>query len=89
MHVASIHFKSRASAKLADANLQAALAKLQTNFVGGRAQRGEGRRDDDLDVVHVLRHAAEFLDERDRLEHGLVHLPVRRDKGFSAHNSEL
>ena len=43
-------------------------------------QRGERRRDDDLDVVDVLDHAAELLDEHDRLVDGLVHLPVRGDE---------
>lgn len=34
-----MHFKARAGEKLADAKLQAALRKLQTNFVRGRAER--------------------------------------------------
>src|SRR4029077_13574976 len=47
---------------------------------GRRAQRRERRRDHDLDVVEILGQLAEFLDERDRLEDGLVHLPVGRDE---------
>ena len=34
-----MHFKARAGAKLADVKLQAALKKLQSNFVKGRADR--------------------------------------------------
>jgi L-lactate dehydrogenase complex protein LldF len=34
-----MHFKATAGVKLANANLQAALKKLQTNFVRGRAER--------------------------------------------------
>src|SRR5258706_1634537 len=39
MQVASMHFKARVGAKLADVKLQAALRKLQGNFVKGRADR--------------------------------------------------
>jgi L-lactate dehydrogenase complex protein LldF len=39
MQVASMHFKARVGAKLADVKLQAALKKLQSNFVKGRADR--------------------------------------------------
>ena len=39
MQVASMHFKARAGEKLADQKLQAALRKLQGNFVKGRADR--------------------------------------------------
>jgi L-lactate dehydrogenase complex protein LldF len=39
MQVTSIHFKATARGKLADAKLQAALARLQGNFVRGRAER--------------------------------------------------
>jgi len=39
MQVASMHFKARSGEKLADVKLQAALRKLQSNFVQGRAQR--------------------------------------------------
>src|SRR5687767_4212074 len=59
MQVASIHFKPRASAKLADANLQSALAKLQTNFVGGRA-----RRVAELDNFEAIRDAAAAIRDR-------------------------
>jgi L-lactate dehydrogenase complex protein LldF len=41
MQLASPQFKSRASAKLADADLQRALRRLQGNFVKGRAERIE------------------------------------------------
>ena len=39
MQITSMHFKTAASAKLASASLQAALTRLQTNFVRGRADR--------------------------------------------------
>src|SRR5688572_6603432 len=39
MQLTSNRFKTTARAKLGDANLQAALTKLQSNFVKGRAQR--------------------------------------------------
>jgi L-lactate dehydrogenase complex protein LldF len=39
MQVTSMHFKARAGEKLADVKLQAALTKLQGNFVRGRAER--------------------------------------------------
>ena len=39
MQIASLQFKARARAKLADVKLQAALRKLQGNFVKGRADR--------------------------------------------------
>ena len=39
MQITSMHFKATASAKLASASLQAALTRLQTNFVRGRADR--------------------------------------------------
>ena len=39
MQVSSMHFKARAGEKLADVKLQAALRKLQGNFVKGRADR--------------------------------------------------
>ena len=39
MQIASLQFKARAGAKLADVKLQAALRKLQGNFVKGRADR--------------------------------------------------
>ena len=38
MQVTSMHFKATAGVKLTNANLQAALRKLQTNFVRGRAR---------------------------------------------------
>jgi L-lactate dehydrogenase complex protein LldF len=39
MQITSMHFKATASAKLASASLQAALTRLQGNFVRGRADR--------------------------------------------------
>jgi L-lactate dehydrogenase complex protein LldF len=39
MQIASMHFKATAGVKLANANLQAALKRLQSNFVRGRAER--------------------------------------------------
>jgi len=39
MQITSMHFKATASVKLTDAKLQAALARLQGNFVRGRAER--------------------------------------------------
>src|SRR5471030_2367807 len=39
MQIASMNFKARAGEKLADVKLQAALRKLQGNFVKGRADR--------------------------------------------------
>jgi len=39
MQIASMHFKARIGEKLADQKLQAALKKLQGNFVKGRADR--------------------------------------------------
>src|SRR5688572_13968069 len=39
MQITSMHFKATAGVKLTNANLQAALKKLQTNFVRGRAER--------------------------------------------------
>ena len=54
-----MHFKARATGKLADANLQAALAKLQTNFVRGRAQRVA-----ELDNFEAIRDAAAAIRDR-------------------------
>jgi L-lactate dehydrogenase complex protein LldF len=59
VQIASIHFKARANAKLADASLQAALAKLQTNFVRGRAERVA-----ELDNFEAIRDAAAALRDR-------------------------
>ncbi len=39
MQITSMHFKATASVKLRNANLQAALQRLQGNFVRGRAER--------------------------------------------------
>src|SRR5882757_13840 len=58
MQVASMHFRARAGAKLADVKLQAALKKLQGNFVKGRADRVA-----ELDNFEELRtHAAVIRD---------------------------
>src|SRR5215510_1711006 len=54
-----MQFKARASAKLTDASLQAALAKLQTNFVRGRAERVA-----ELDNFEAIRDAAAALRNR-------------------------
>jgi L-lactate dehydrogenase complex protein LldF len=61
-----MHFKARAGAKLADAKLQAALAKLQGNFVRGRAERVA-----ELDNFEEIRAAAAAI--RDR---ALAHLDL-------------
>ena len=39
MQITSMHFRETAGAKLSNPNLQAALKKLQGNFVRGRADR--------------------------------------------------
>ena len=58
MQVASMHFRARAGAKLADVKLQAALKLLQGNFVKGRADRVA-----ELDNFEELRtHAAAIRD---------------------------
>src|SRR5215813_900064 len=59
MQITSMNFKARASGKLADANLQAALAKLQTNFVRGRAERVA-----ELDNFVAIRDAAAAIRDR-------------------------
>lgn len=61
-----MHFKARAGAKLADAKLQAALTKLQGNFVRGRADRVA-----ELDNFEEMRTAAAAI--RDR---ALAHLDL-------------
>ena len=70
MQVTSMHFKARAGGKLADANLQGALRKLQSNFVKGRAERVA-----ELDNFEVIRDAAAAI--RDR---ALDHLDVYLDE---------
>jgi L-lactate dehydrogenase complex protein LldF len=65
-----MHFKARAGGKLADANLQGALRKLQSNFVKGRAERVA-----DLDNFEAIRDAAAAI--RDR---ALDHLDVYLDE---------
>ena len=59
MRVASREFKEKAPAKLADANLQAALRKLQGNFVRGRAERVA-----ELENFEAIRDAAAAIRER-------------------------
>ena len=66
MQLTSKRFKQTAHLKLADANLQIALEKLQGNFVKGRAQRVS-----ELDGFEAIRDAAAEI--RDR---ALVHLDV-------------
>src|SRR6476659_8648043 len=66
MQLTSYRFKQTARAKLADANLQAALNKLQTNFDKGRADRVA-----ELDNFEAIRDAATAI--RDR---ALAHLDV-------------
>jgi L-lactate dehydrogenase complex protein LldF len=59
MRVTSGEFKTWAPDKLADANLQAALRKLQGNFVRGRADRVA-----ELDQFPAIRDAAAAIRER-------------------------
>ena len=59
MQVASMHFKARAGEKLADVKLQAALRKLQGNFVKGRADRVR-----ELDNFEEIRTAAAAIRDR-------------------------
>ena len=54
-----MHFKARAGAKLADAKLQQALAKLQGNFVQGRAERVR-----EMDNFEAIRDAAAAIRDR-------------------------
>ena len=66
MQLTSERFKDTARAKLRDANLQAALQRLQGNFVQGRAERVA-----ELDNFEAIRDAAAAI--RDR---ALAHLDV-------------
>ena len=59
MQVASMHFKARSGEKLADQKLQAALRKLQGNFVKGRADRVL-----ELDNFEDIRTAAAAIRDR-------------------------
>ena len=59
MQVASMHFKARIGEKLADRKLQAALRKLQGNFVKGRADRVL-----ELDNFEEIRTAAAAIRDR-------------------------
>ena len=59
MQVTSMHFKARAGEKLADRKLQAALRKLQNNFVRGRAERVL-----ELDNFEEIRAAAAAIRDR-------------------------
>ena len=66
MQVTSMHFRARVGDKLADANLQAALRKLQSNFVRGRADRVA-----ELDNFEAIREAGAAI-----REHALQHLDL-------------
>ena len=68
MELTSNRFKETASRKLDDPNLQAALEKLQTNFVKGRAERVR-----ELDNFEAIRDAAAAIRDR-ALEHLDVYL---------------
>jgi L-lactate dehydrogenase complex protein LldF len=59
MQVTSMHFKARAGEKLADVKLQAALKKLQSNFVRGRADRVA-----ELDNFEAIRDAGAAIRQR-------------------------
>ncbi|MBX9812504.1 MAG: iron-sulfur cluster-binding protein [Burkholderiales bacterium] len=59
MQVTSMNFKARAGEKLADVKLQAALRKLQGNFVKGRADRIT-----ELDNFEDIRSAAAAIRDR-------------------------
>ena len=59
MQITSMQFKARASEKLADAKLQAALRKLQSNFVRGRADRVA-----ELDNFEAIREAGAAIRDR-------------------------
>ncbi|MCW5606066.1 MAG: iron-sulfur cluster-binding protein [Burkholderiales bacterium] len=59
MQVTSMHFKARVGEKLADVKLQAALKKLQGNFVRGRAERIR-----ELDNFEEIRSAAAEIRDR-------------------------
>jgi len=59
MQVTSMYFKARAGGKLADRKLQAALRKLQNNFVKGRAERVL-----ELDNFEEIRTAAAAIRDR-------------------------
>ncbi len=59
MQVASMHFKARTGEKLADLKLQAALKKLQGNFVKGRAERVA-----ELDNFEAIRTAGAAIRDR-------------------------
>ena len=59
MQLTSDRFKETARIKLADPRLQAALEKLQTNFVQGRAQRVK-----ELDNFQAIRDAAAEIRDR-------------------------
>ena len=59
MQLTSNRFKETARGKLDDPKLQAALAKLQTNFVRGRAERVQ-----ELDNFEAIRDAAAAIRDR-------------------------
>jgi L-lactate dehydrogenase complex protein LldF len=59
MQITSMHFKATAGVKLRNANLQAALQRLQGNFVRGRAQRVA-----EIDNFEAIRDAAAAIRDR-------------------------
>ena len=59
MQISSMHFKARAGEKLADVKLQAALHRLQGNFVKGRADRVA-----ELENFEEIRTAAAAIRDR-------------------------
>jgi L-lactate dehydrogenase complex protein LldF len=73
MQITSMQFKATARAKLGDPDLQAALHKLQTNFVRGRAERVaeldnfEAIRDEAAEIRdRALAHLDLYLEEFER-----------------------
>src|ERR1044071_9501863 len=80
MELTSDRFKQTAHDKLADANLQAALNKLQTNFVAGRAARVA-----ELDNVEAIRDAAAAIRQR-ALDHLDVYL-AEFERNATAHGA--
>ena len=59
MQITSMHFKATAGVKLRNASLQAALQRLQGNFVRGRAQRVA-----EIDNFEAIRDAAAAIRDR-------------------------
>ena len=80
MQLTSSQFKQTARIKLADPRLQAALNKLQNNFVKGRAERVA-----ELDNFEAIRDAATAIRER-ALEHLDVYL-AEFERNATAHGT--